>query len=256
MKFIAIANQKGGVGKTTTAIHLAAALALRKKKTLLIDLDPQANATSGLGIAADGGHSIYPVLLGWKTAEEVITPTGRKRFDILPSHMDLSGVEIELARAGSHLTRLRECLAPLRKAKAYDYAIIDTPPSLGVLMTSALAGCDEVITPLQCEWYGLEGLSKIIFIIEQLRGTGANPDLKHEGVLMTMTARNNLARQVLEQVREHLPEQLYGTQIPRSVRLGEAPSFGKTIFEYDSSGAAAQAYMRFAHEFIKRHKQQ
>lgn len=255
MRIVAIANQKGGVGKTTTAINLSAALAQLKKKVLLIDLDPQANATSGLGIEAAEGASLYPALLGQGSPTDVIMPTGRKNLDIIPANMDLAGVEIELAQTGDHLVRLRNVIAPLRESAPYDYCIIDTPPSLGVLMTSALAACDEILTPLQCEWFGLEGLAKIIHVISQICLSGANPYLKHEGVLMTMyDGRTNLSRQVVEQVQEYLPETLYKTVIPRSIRLGEAPSFGRSIFEHEPNGSAAYAYLAAAKEFLKRHK--
>lgn len=255
MKIVAIANQKGGVGKTTTAINLSAAISQLRKKVLLIDLDPQANATSGLGIENPEGFSLYPSLLGQDEPSRAILPTGRKNLDIIPANMDLSGVEIELAQSGDHLVRLRNILTPFRETAPYDYCIIDTPPSLGVLMTSALAACDEVLTPLQCEWFGLEGLAKIIHVISQICLSGANPYLKHEGVLMTMyDGRTNLSRQVVEQVQEYLPQTLYHTVIPRSIRLGEAPSFGKTIFEHEPNGAAAFSYAAAAKEFLKRHK--
>lgn len=255
MKIIAIANQKGGVGKTTTAINLAAALAMKKKKILLIDLDPQANATSGLGIDAPDGKSLYNALIGKGSAADAIMPTGRKNLDIIPSNMDLSGVEIELAQSGNHLVRLRDTLATLHEEADYDFCLLDTPPSLGVLMTSSLAACDEVLTPLQCEWFGLEGLAKIIHVISQICRSGANPSIKHEGVLMTMfDGRTNLSRQVFEQVQQYMPDTLYSTVIPRSIRLGEAPSFGRTIFEHDPSGPASEAYLDAAKLFIKRHK--
>ena len=255
MNVIAIANQKGGGGKTTTAINLAAALAQLKKKILLIDLDPQANATSGLGIDAPEGTSLYPALIGSQSIEECILETGRKNLSLIPANMDLAGVEIELAQSGNHLVRLRETLQPLRDADNYDFCILDTPPSLGVLMTSSLAACDEVLTPLQCEWFGLEGLAKILHVISQICLSGVNPTLRHEGVLMTMyDGRTNLSRQVVEQVQQYLPDTLYSTVIPRSIRLGEAPSFGRTIFEHDPAGIASQAYMAAAKLFVKRHK--
>ncbi len=254
MKVIAIANQKGGVGKTSTAVNLAAALAARGKEILLIDVDSQANATSALGIAVAGEHSLYQVLIGNKRLDEVMFATGRRHLSIVPAHMDLSGVEVELTHDGAHTVCMQHALVGLREANQFDYVIMDTPPSLGVLMTASLCACDEVLTPMQCEFLSLEGLSKILYVIGQIRDSGVNPSIVHEGIIMTMYNNTNLANMVIEQVQENLPQQLYETVIPRSVRVAEAPSFGKTVLEHDPDGAAAWAYKNAAKEFLRRHR--
>lgn len=254
MNVIAVANQKGGVGKTTTALNLSASLALRGQRVLLVDLDPQANCTSGLGIEAPENGSMYPVLMGNATVHEQILDTGRENLKLVPSEMDLAGVEIELARSDDHLTRLRTILQGLKPNDLFEYCILDTPPSLGVLMTSALAAADEIIIPLQCEWFGLEGLAKIVHVIDQIRQSDANPDLKLEGIVMTMfDGRTNLSRQVVDEVAKFFPDQIYQTMIPRTIRVGEAPSHGKTIFEHDAGGLGSFAYGKLGDEFLKRH---
>ncbi|MGI9268396.1 MAG: ParA family protein [Akkermansiaceae bacterium] len=255
MNIIAIANQKGGVGKSTTAINLSGALAQKGKKILLIDLDPQANTTSGIGEEASSTGCLYLPLIGQAQIEDKIIPTRIKNLSLIPGDMDLAGVEIELAQMPDYLSRLRDLLEKLGKKQDYDFIILDTPPSLGILMTSALAAADEVIIPLQCEWFGLEGLAKIVHIIDQIRDSGSGASVQLEGILMTMyDSRTNLSKEVVAQVKSFLPKQLYKTLIPRSIRIGEAPSYGLTIFEHDPTGAGAKAYEKLAKEFLARRK--
>ena len=255
MRIIAIANQKGGVGKTTTAINLSACLASKGVRVLLIDLDPQANATSGLGMTEKESASLYSALVGNEDPRAAIVPTNVPNLSMIRADQDLAGCEIELAQAGNHLARLRAVLDPLRQSGDFDYAILDCPPSLGVLMTSALAAADELLVPIQCEYFGLEGLSKIVNVVQQIRDCGANPGLLLEGIVMTMfDSRANLAQQVVSDVRNYFAEIVYQTAIPRSIRLGEAPSFGKSIIEYEPNGRGAQAYKALADEFLERKK--
>ena len=254
MKIVAIANQKGGVGKTTTAVNLGAALAESGKRILIVDLDPQANATSSFGLQGVEDVSLYEPLLGEASITEKILPTRREGLFIVPADLDMAGAEVEIARMPNHLTRLAETLKPLHTDQTFDFVFLDCPPSLGILMSNALAAADELLTPIQCEYFALEGLVKIVRLIEQVLDSGANERLELGGIVMTMfDARTNLSQQVVADVRKHFGERVYETVIPRSVRLSEAPSFGKSILEYASSGPAAQAYRALAREFMKRH---
>ena len=254
MRIVALANQKGGVGKTTTAVNLGAALAEVGHRILLIDLDPQANATSSFGLQGTDGISLYDPLLGGASITEKILPTRRDGLFIVPADIDLAGAEVEIARMPNHLTRLAETLKPLQSDDTFDFVLLDCPPSLGILMSNALAAADELLTPIQCEYFALEGLVKIVRLVEQVRDSGANQRLEIGGIVMTMfDSRTNLSAQVVAEVREHFAERVYQTVIPRSVRLSEAPSFGKSILEYAPNGAAASAYRALAREFIRRH---
>ena len=255
MKVVAIANQKGGVGKTTTAVNLSAALAAKETRILLIDLDPQGNATSSLGLQGLEGQSLYGALLGDDPVTDKVLPTRLENFFIIPADLDLAGAEIEIARMPDHLTRLAQALKMLRADETFDYVLLDCPPSLGILMTNALAAADELFTPIQCEYFALEGLVKIVSLIERVRASGANPGLELGGILMTMfDRRTNLSAQVVTEVREHFGERVYETVIPRTVRLSEAPSFGKCILEHDAGGSGAKAYRALADEFLRHHK--
>ena len=254
MKIIAIANQKGGVGKTTTAVNLGHALALLGQRILLIDLDPQGNATSSFGLQELEGESLYEPLLGNASVVDKILPTRREGLFLIAADLDLVGAEIEIARMDEHLTRLTQTLKPLRRDDTFDFVLLDCPPSLGILMTNALAAADELLTPIQCEFFALEGLVKIVRVVEQIRNSGANDRIELTGIVMTMfDGRTNLSGQVVSEVREHFGERVYQTTIPRTVRLSEAPSFGKSIFEYDANGNGARAYRSLAEEFIQRH---
>jgi len=249
---IAIANQKGGVGKTTTAINLGASLAVAEKKTLIVDIDPQGNATSGLGVADRSSRpTIYDVLIGQSELPEAIVERVHFPFlDIVPSTRDLVGAEIELVSAFSRETILRGALESIQDR--YEYVLVDCPPSLGLLTLNTLTAADSVLIPIQCEFYALEGLSQLLNTIRLVQ-RGLNPGLDIEGVLLTMyDKRLNLSRQVSEEAREYFGPKVYRSAIPRNVRLAEAPSFGQPIVLYDVLSAGAQAYLSLATEVIDR----
>jgi len=253
MNVIAVANQKGGVGKTTTAVNLAACLAATGRRVLLFDLDPQANATSGLGLEKAEGASAYRVLLGEGSLVDKITSTAFERLAIIPSEVDLCGVDVELARSENHLVRVAGALQPVRAMDQFDVVLVDCPPSLGILTLNALAASDGLLVPLQCEYYALEGISLLNRVLTQLRDAGINPHLEIFGVVMTMfDARTRLSQEVVKEVREQLGERVFQTVIPRSTKLAESPSFGKPIIYYDKYSAGAAAYEVFAQEVITR----
>ncbi len=251
-RVIAIANQKGGVGKTTTAINLGAALAVAEKRTLVVDIDPQGNATSGLGLDQnDGRPNTYDVLVGERPASEAVTKNVHfPLLDLMPSTQDLVGAEIELVQARQRESVLRRALEPLRDH--YDYILVDCPPSLGLLTLNTLTAADSVLIPIQCEFYALEGLSQLLNTIRLVQ-KGLNAHLDIEGVLLTMYDRRlNLSRQVAAEAREYFGAKVYRTAIPRNVRLAEAPSFGQPIVVYDVISQGAQAYLALAKEVLAR----
>ncbi|MCD8535580.1 MAG: AAA family ATPase [Verrucomicrobia bacterium] len=253
-RIIAVANQKGGVGKTTTAINLAACLAESGRKILILDLDPQANADQRIRNREKPGASCYDALFGENPLQSFIIPSGVPNLDLIPSEMDLCGADVELAKTENHLYKLKSALAPIIESRKYDLILIDCAPSLSLLTLNALVVAEEVLVPLQCEYYALEGISMIKQVIEQIRDSGANPKLKFGGILMTMfDGRTKLSQQVLSEVREFFHELIYETVIPRTTRLAEAPSFGKPIIHYDPYSAGSAAYEVFAEEFSQRH---
>ena len=249
-----IANQKGGVGKTTTAINLSYGLAERGVRTVLVDLDPQANATSGLGLEKEEGGSLYGPLCGEGTVLEKIQPVGSSdALFIIPSEVDMAAIEIELVQRDNYLVQLREVLQPLRDSSGHDVVILDCPPALGMLSMNSLAAADYLLIALQCEYLAMEGLGQILKVVDKLRDAGVNDGLRLGGILMTMfDQRTNLAHQVMGEVRNHFDELVFRTAIPRSVRLSEAPSFGQSIFEYEPHCAGANAYRYFAEEVMER----
>ena len=252
-RIVALANQKGGVGKTTTAINLGASLAACDRRVLLLDLDPQANATSGLGLSKTEAKSIYPVLVDGLPLKEIILPTEIPTLFVAPSSVDLVAAELELGGLEGREFHLRRALEGA--VDDFDYVFIDSPPSLGLLTINGLSAADSVLVPMQCEYFAIEGVAQLLNTIERVRGS-LNANLEIEGLALTMyDERMNLARQVAEEVRNHFGEKVYKTVIPRNVRLGEAPSFGKPIILYDIRSRGSEAYVSLAREFIARAEQ-
>lgn len=253
-RILALANQKGGVGKTTTTVNIAGELARRGRRVLLIDCDPQGNATTSLGIAKQELRATtYDLLIGTVELEDVVLSSGRDYLDLLPADQDLAGAAVEMVSIHDRERRL--CVALERGASGYDYVLIDCPPSLGLLTLNALVAADGVLIPLQCEYLALEGLAQLKATLDRVRD-GLNPNLQILGVIMTMyDGRTNLAQQVVDEVQKHFPRLIFHTLIPRSVRLSEAPSYGKLIAEYDPQSRSAQAYSAITEELLQREEQ-
>ncbi len=249
-RILTIANQKGGVGKTTTAVNLAASLAAAERRTLLVDIDPQGNAGSALGIRRDDSdRSIYEVLLDGLPLADAVRKSELKFLDLVPASRHLVGAELELADVPGREARLRQAVGPV--ADAYEYVVIDCPPSLGLLTLNGLVAAKGVVIPLQCEYYALEGLADILRTIELVRA-GPNPELKVDGIVLTMFSANNLASQVADEIRRTFSKQVFKTVIPRNVRLSEAPSHGKPILLYDVASKGCKSYLELAREVTTR----
>ena len=249
-KVIAIANQKGGVGKTTTVVNLAAALSARHRAVLVVDLDPQAHATLGLGLEKQQGVSMYAVLSGQKPVADVIQPTKWENLNVIPSEVDLAGAELEFGAREDRLTMIKDALQPVKESGTFDYIILDCPPSLGIVMTSALVATDGVLIPIQAEFLAMDGLALITGSIDRIR-QGLNPALELNGIVFTMV--NSVAKlttDVMDEVRSHFGEKVYETTIPRNVRVSEAPSMGTPVVFLDPRSKGAQAYKAFAWEFM------
>ncbi|MBO0750921.1 MAG: ParA family protein [Bradyrhizobiaceae bacterium] len=256
-RVLAIANQKGGVGKTTTAINLGTALAAVGENVLIVDLDPQGNASTGLGIdRAAREHSTYDVLIGEASLQSAVLPTSVPRLSIASSTLDLTGFELEMGNNRDRAYRLRNALAPFAKSQpAYSYILLDCPPSLNLLTVNAMAAANSVLVPLQCEFFALEGLSQLLKTVEQVK-QNLNPDLTIHGIVLTMfDARNNLSGQVVSDVRQYMGDKVYDTIIPRNVRISEAPSYGKPVLVYDLKCPGSEAYLKLATEIIQRERE-
>ncbi len=259
-RILALANQKGGVGKTTTAINLGTALAAIGERVLIVDLDPQGNASTGLGIDRRNRNcSTYDVLIGEAKLREAIIPTAVPRLHIAPSTMDLSGLELELGTTRDRAFRLRDAIADLNVNVApdtdYTYVLVDCPPSLNIITVNAMAASHAILVPLQCEFFALEGLSQLLQTVEQVRST-LNPTLSIHGIVLTMfDSRNNLSNQVVADVRQFMGSKVYNTMIPRNVRISEAPSYGKPVLVYDLKCVGSDAYLKLATEVIQRERE-